>query len=366
MELLPKDLGVRRHVAVTLLRSSTMQTGQYASRMTATQSMSQAEAFRTTPSDFGRMARDISAKATTDPKAKVTANPFTQFYMGMMDMPPQAANLIVSTQGAFIGGMAGGFGGGFGGGFMLPAIMMFLTGKQPVIGTIFFLIGLMGLVFGILWPGVMLRKWSSKALTPMEVTTLAEAANEDVVEAEYLHLVQDALLYVPSSARTEKELKEAVRSLGDAIDRLPPAHSVNVNVAELQANLEKVRQEAETEQDTVVRESLNRRATAIQQSLQGARRTERNNRRTEALREELLAQVRALRISLSDRYERSDETIRLDGLAESMSRINTEADAIADAHLELEEALGTSESVSSAKWNSANEEKSSVVRVSRQ
>jgi hypothetical protein len=366
MELLPKELGVRRHVAVTLLRSSALH-GQMAPHMTAPQVISQAEVFRSAYSEVGRMARDVSAKVSTNPNEKVTAGPLTRFYMSMMDMPPNAARQIISTQGGMIGGMAGGFGGGFGFGFMFPAFLMFFMKKKPEIAIIFFLIGLIGLAIGILGPAFILRNWSRKALTTLEVTVLAEAAKEDALEQEFLHLVQDALLYVPSSAQAEKELKDAIRSLGDAIDRLPPAHSVSVNVAELQADLERVREEAETEQDTVIRESLNRRATAIRQSLQGAKRTERNNRRAEALREELLAQVRALRISLSDRYERSEDVIRLDGLADSMGRINTEADAIADAQLELEEALAEPRAaIQAAAWNATEEEKPQIVRVSRQ
>lgn len=369
MELLPKDLGIRRQVALTLLRSSEL-SGQYAAQMSAPQVVSQAEVFRTAYTDMGRMARDVSAKVSANPNEKLTTNPFTRAYMSVMDMPPQAAQQVISTQGGLIGGLAGGFGGGFGGGFMIPALMMFLVGKAKILplAVVFFMLGLFGLIFGLVWPALLLRKWSSKALTTSEVALLVNATKEDILEQEYLHLVQDALLFVPSNERTAKELKEAIRSLGEAIDRLPPARTVSVNVAELQADLERVLADAQNEQDAVIRESLNRRANAIRQSLQGAKRSERNNRRADALREELVAQVRALRISLSDRYERSEDSIQLDGLADSMSRINREADAIADAELELEEALAEprTTTASSTNWNTPAEEQPQVVHVSRQ
>jgi chromosome segregation ATPase len=90
----------------------------------------------------------------------------------------------------------------------------------------------------------------------------------------------------------------------------------------------------------VIIESQARRISALTQSLRNLQRNARISRRADALRDELMAQIGALRLGLSSLDTEMGENLPgLTSLADSVRRVAAEAGALADAREELDVAL---------------------------
>lgn len=332
MELLPDDLGMRRRMTVALLRAGSAATQQVGpnSSAVAAQAVTQAESLRS--------GYSTSTGSSDSAPRKTSTGPYSRFLMRTAGLPESAGQGLLGSMSGTIGGIAGGIGGGFGGGFMIPALIMLMVGKLAV-GIPFFLIGLLGLIIGFVLPALLLRDWARKPVTASELKALAEAQAGDILEVSYLELGRDLLMNPPQDEIAEQRLKDTYQALGEAIDRLPPPGSVVADIPALHIELAEVQKALEAETDPVIRESRERRAVTIEQTIRSAERAERNNRRVAALREELTSQVRALRLGFSDRSESRQDTATLDTLAESVRRIQTEADALSDARAELDATL---------------------------
>lgn len=313
MELRPADLGARRCVAVVQDRAYSMHTGR--GRLAGTSGGGE-------PGRIGLLGRLWLRGTGLDDKT--------------------GAAILQGTRGV-TGGMVGGFAGGFGGGFGGPAIGMIMGnlfghGDRPplFLGVLFALMGLSGVGAGLLAPGVMVRRWLNAPLSEGEVEELIGASTEDLDRA-YLTLVRDAVRQreVPDSVAAE--VRAAIQQLGAALDSLPPrAAETALDAAALQKEAESVRAQGLAESDPVVAESLLRRADALARSAKAVGHAGQQIRRALAVRQELAAQVDALRLGLTAYYAGGDDAVHLSHLAEAARGVAHEATSLAAARAELD------------------------------
>ncbi|GAB4452461.1 MAG: hypothetical protein OHK0029_03410 [Armatimonadaceae bacterium] len=329
MELTLRDLGPRRYAQMLLLRI--FRIASYGNPQAHAQLVAQAREAGTGASETGKAS---------------SRSFFSDLWAGGLDLSPADQKRVLHAMTGIIAGFAGGFGGGFGGGFLVPAIVMFAIG-QPVLGMIFLTLGVIGTAAGVLSPRLYLHHIANRPVSTGELESLAETNAGDSVETAYTRLLQDVLNYQPENDAAANRLREALLLLGEAIDRLPRAHSVRVDAGSLRDEVEQVRQKSAEEKDPVLAESYARRLAALEQSLRSVERSEQQVRRGLALREEMVTQINALRLSLHEQTPGVSDTFHLPGLAESVHSITRQAEAIASARAELDELPGYSASAAS-------------------
>lgn len=161
----------------------------------------------------------------------------------------------------------------------------------------------------------------------------------DQLEREYLSLVQDALTIQGLSGAAEVEVKRVLQSVGDAVGALPPAKTSDEEAADVAGDAEMLAARALREGDAVIAASLLRQADA---NLARARAIENNKilaRRTHILRDEMIAQVRAVRSLLpalaSDAATAATDFGRFASVSASVQSIASEAVSVEDARAEL-------------------------------
>jgi hypothetical protein len=220
---------------------------------------------------------------------------------------------------------------------LAPSIVGFAT-HHPEMGLIFGTLWLGMSSFGFLFPRFLIRRWATHPVTVQEVDSLLNG-REDSLERAFLTLVRDALNQgVPETV--DKEVRNAIRALAVAIERLPPlTASGDVDTNRLLEEAERVQQAAANETDTVTAASLLRQSEALLRSAQAAERAAVALRRNAALRQEIAAQTEALRLGLASLYSGSGDTGELVRLAEQVQAIANDANAVVDARTELEEFL---------------------------
>jgi hypothetical protein len=233
--------------------------------------------------------------------------------------------------GGFLGGFAGGFGGGFGG----PAIAAAASGHEMA-GAVFGTLAVSAVGFGFLGPGITLKRYHTKPVDIVDIDRLLALTSGDDVQTAYLHLVRDALQQTGLSEDAVASLRDALRTLGDALDRLPPAPLRGSDVEDVRGELERVRAEAATETDTVIVDSLMRRTAALEYAIHSADRSILLSKRAQALREEMRAQIQAVRVGLATLRDGAGDVGHFASIADSVRRVAGEANAVADARAELD------------------------------
>jgi hypothetical protein len=166
----------------------------------------------------------------------------------------------------------------------------------------------------------------------------------DDLDVAYLTLVRDALRHEVAPGG-ERDLRQTLRDLGDAIGGLPRGVSASpVEIPLLRQNAQIVGSRAEHETDPVVAASLRRQAEALLRRAEAAEQTNVLARRTAFLRQELAAQVEALRAGLAALGNTSSSApvtatnpAALSRLSETVRTIADEAQALAHARAELDE-----------------------------
>jgi hypothetical protein len=128
--------------------------------------------------------------------------------------------------------------------------------------------------------------------------------------------------------------------VGEAIGSLPALPAMDGELPDadaLQADAQTLHKRALAESDSVVADSLERRADALARQAEALEHARLGLRRAVALREELSAQIEALRLGLSAYYTggRTDETA-LTQLATSARAVAGEATSLARATAELD------------------------------
>jgi hypothetical protein len=176
-----------------------------------------------------------------------------------------------------------------------------------------------------------------KPLKPGEVAAVLAKAT-DPLDLAFLELVHDAVR-LPGSAQSEEQLRAAITSLAEALERLPMVQAEEVDTASLRQEASEVLVESRHESDPVLAESLARRWRALLQRAESEESAQTYARRTAGLRAELLAQTEALRSALRAFDPCSPGTSSLVPLAEAALALNQQAFGLASARAELAESL---------------------------
>jgi hypothetical protein len=271
-----------------------------------------------------------------------------RYWLKGLDVDEETGALILAATRGFTGGMVGGFAGGFGGGFGGPAIGM-LAGSMAgpnaggtvmlILAMVFTMCGIGGVAAGLTAPRAYLRRWTMTPLSEGEIEALLAETTEPLEKA-YLGLVREAVRIQDAPQKAADEVRSAIKTVGEAIASLPPLPSMDGELPDadaLQADAVNLRQKALAERDSVVSESLERRADALARQAEALGHSQLGLRRAVALREELSAQIEALRLGLSAYYTggRSDESA-LTQLASSARAVAGEATSLARATAELD------------------------------
>jgi hypothetical protein len=217
----------------------------------------------------------------------------------------QAARALPVT-GSMTLGLFWGLGATGGGLAALGMLLGAVTGKVEL-AAIFGAFGTSLALPGVLVPGPFFRSLHKKPLRSAEIESLlaAPAGQNSELERAYLNLVLTAVRRPAAASgvpEAETEVRDALRALGEAIDRLPLDSSGGgqvVDAATLRRESAAVIEQANREPDDVIADSLRRRAEALARSADAAERSSLVLRRTAALKSELLAQTEALRLGLA-------------------------------------------------------------------
>lgn len=168
----------------------------------------------------------------------------------------------------------------------------------------------------------------------------------DELEQAYLALVLDALRSDSIPEAAQPDLRATLRALGDAVFSLPSPSEMEaagaMDAADLRGDAELLLARARREPDEVVAASLVRQADALLERARAADNVGVMARRTRFLRQELSAQIGALRAALpsfgraaSSTAASRAETSSFTRLAESVRSVAAEAASVAAAHEEL-------------------------------
>ncbi len=193
---------------------------------------------------------------------------------------------------------------------------------------------LTGLSMTIL-PRRAIRRLYRKPLLPFEIKALLPGAHNDIDRA-YLALLRDA---IGRQCRldTEAGMRDALRSLGRAADSLPSQVPPPQNTEALRQQAADVLAHARLEKDTVAAASLARQADALARQAAASDRSALVTHRAHVLREEVLAQIEALRAGLTDFHtDAAPDTALLAALSENARRAADEASNVAQARAELD------------------------------
>ena len=314
MELIPADLGESRAIELFRLR--------------ALSQLSQG------PSRRGGRLRSV---LSTPGKSSA----LTKFWTKDSGLEGAAAEKTIQSVQGQLYGIVGGFGGGWGLGFGFPALMMAAqSGDKPgmlVAAGFFGLMSLAGFGIATLGPRKMVQKWGKTPLSEQEVETLLQT-EDDALERSYLLLIRETLAQTNLPEAAQRELKEAIKVLGMALDRLPPApaETASRNTESLRAEAAELGQQAHTETDRVAAESLVRRADALERSAVALEKSATLLRRNSLLRQELQAQLEALRLELGSTAATGADASSLAQVASVARGVAREADALATARVELD------------------------------
>ncbi len=308
MELIPADLGNSRAIALFQMRAAQLNASQRPSR---------------------RLRNAIVASGK--------ANGLTRLWAKETGLEGEAGVKAIQSAGSQLYGIAGGLGGGWGFGFGFPAVMMATVAHQPVMACIFGAFSLTGFGIAALLPRHLVHKWGKTALNYQELEQLL-TQEDDELERSYLFLIREALSQSNLPEAAQKELKEAIKVLGLALDRLPPApaETASRDTQSLRAEAETLRQQAVTETDRVASESLGRRADALERSASAMEKSATLLRRNSLLRQELQAQLEALRLELGSTSVSGADATSLAQVASVARGVAREADALATARTELD------------------------------
>lgn len=322
MEIQPLDLGTRRGVAAIQARA-TAQSG-----------------------NFQRGGR-LSAQTPTDVRPVGAIGRWWLRGLGLD--PEQQAKVLASVRGVtrgVTGGMIGGFGGGVGVNALVMGIVSATrngSGPGPALAAIFGTVAAAGVGAGIAMPRAMLRRWIASPLTESELDEISSHAG-DSLEKAFLALIRDAVRIENAPETVTVEVRSAIETLGQAIESLPAMTSSDVALDgdSLRAEADEVRARGLADADAVVSESLLRRADALERQADAIGHSAQSLRRAAALRDELGAQVEALRLGLGAYYAGGTLSSQPEGdgsltrLASSARAVATEASALARANAELD------------------------------
>ncbi|MBV9848402.1 MAG: hypothetical protein JO250_01825 [Armatimonadetes bacterium] len=163
----------------------------------------------------------------------------------------------------------------------------------------------------------------------------------DPLEREYLNIVLAAMALprIPEPT-AEVPVREAIRSLGSAIEKLPPVPAPPHSAQKLAGRAASLADEAEREPDPVVAATLRRRAEARQRQAQTTALIETLSRRNAALRQELSDQLDSLHTSLAAFGMQGVWSVgEMAEVAAGIQWVALHANALAAAQVEMDDSL---------------------------
>lgn len=199
-------------------------------------------------------------------------------------------------------------------------------------------------VFAVVQPRRLLKK-KYRRLYEMPVSSAEVAAllpqTHDELERSYLTLVMDVTRQEVQTASSGASLRTALKSLGEAIDKLPATRVVlsddhDIITEVLQRTAAATLQRAQEEPDRIAAASLMRRVEALHRRADATKRANTLTRRFSVLRQEMAAETEALRAGLTAYYSGAHDIADLTQLAEDMQRLATEAAALTNAAEEVD------------------------------
>ncbi len=183
------------------------------------------------------------------------------------------------------------------------------------------------------------RRLYAQPLTAGEVAALLPQT-QDELERSYLTLVMDVSRQEVQPAASA-HLRTALRSLGEAIDKLPATRVIvsddhDIITEVLQRTAAATLQQAQEEPDRIAAASLMRRVEALHRRADATKRANTLTRRFSVLRQEMAAETEALRAGLTAYYSGAHDIADLTQLAEDMQRLATEAASLTEAVEEVD------------------------------
>lgn len=324
MQLLPEDLGQWRLIALAHLRMTMYGPGGRIARR------------HIAPAYQMNLLTVASPQGGSGDAHKLGF--WGRLYTNGLGLSPDVANAVFDAIKPAVGGIVGGTVGGLGGGFGVNGVMMLASGQPTVqiIGSIFATVGAIGVAGGLLAPRFMLKKIVKAPLSVAEISYLIECAGDNQLMKDYLTLAQEAMQRTNLTLEGEKNLREAIRALGELIDRVPDSLLAAQDANKLRVDIADVEAEISREIDPIVLASLQRRLTAQESSLKSVERANVISRRSRALREEISAQIESVRLGMASLQDGSQETgANFGQIADSVRRVAAEAGSLADARTEL-------------------------------
>lgn len=324
MQLTPEVLGDTRCVDVIRKRSlvNIAQTTQTAYRD------------NTVPVKLSRRQRDWLKKTNVDPDSEF-------------------ARLLIGATRIYTSQVSGGLTWGMGLGCGVPATMMLAMGifegklEGYLIGGFFATLSLIGVMAGQVAPQESYKKWLT---TPLQIADLDDILKEehDPLYKSFVLLILYAISQKNLPRDTEDNVTAAITALGAAIHRLPdPGTALEpIDSATLRTQAQQLVDQAHSESDSVIRDSLLRRVEALIRSADSADETHQWQRRTAYLRQELDAQITSLRHSLQANMDGDIAIGTIKRAANEATTLGREASKLREATLELDRYLATSDAKS--------------------
>jgi hypothetical protein len=311
MEIQPADLGAERNLALIERRAV-------------------AYAATTRHGRRGRMLRALSSPGAGEPRLGLLGR-FWARGTGLDDKDAvEAMRRMGSATTSMVAGMIGASSA-----IAFPAIVAGMNG-HPGVALVFGAMWAAMASVGLIMPRALLHRWHKTPVTPHEIDEML-GESHDELERSYLALVRDALRQEGVTAEAADDVRNSIRALGEAIDRLPPVTTTTAaDVATLRREAGLLRTKADAETDAVVGASLSRQAEARERSANAAEKSSLLLRRTAALRDELSAQTESLRLGLVALYSGAGDVADLSHLAATVRGVADEANAVADARAELD------------------------------
>ena len=183
------------------------------------------------------------------------------------------------------------------------------------------------------------RRLYAEPLTAGEIAALLPQA-QDTLERSYLTLVMDVARQEITPA-AGIDLRGALKSLGDAVDKLPATRVVegadhDIMTEVLRRTAAETLTAAQAEPDRIVAASLMRRVEALHRRADATARANTLVRRFSVLRQEMAAETEALRAGLTAYYTGAHDISDLTRLAEDIQQVASEAASLTDAVEEVD------------------------------
>ncbi len=195
-----------------------------------------------------------------------------------------------------------------------------------------------GMLLSYVWPRAILKSLH-RPIQTTELDSLISAAPDELQKA-LLELARDAIR-LPLDKEASARARSGILALCEACQRLPVMDVEALDSAALRQQVDELRARAVSEPDRPTAESLERQADAVTSRIEAHEHASVLARRSRALRDEIMAQIAAVRESLAASQL---DTFSLDALlrlADAARGVSDEVVGTAVARQELDVATGT-------------------------